>query len=340
MSASSDWLGAQARQGLRGDSSAEGTPIEELKIGYFPNFTHAPAIIALEEGYLQDELGKDVKITPVVFNAGPAAIEGLFAGGVDMSFIGPNPAITGYAQSDGAALRVVAGAASGGAGLVVRDGIDSVDDLAGTTLATPQLGNTQDVALRYFLKDNGYETTTEGGGDVSITPQDNATTLTALQAGQIDGAWVPEPWTTRLQVEGGGHLLVDEADLWDDGEFVVTHLISATPFLTDHPAAVAAVIRAEQRAITFIEENPDEAKQVVNDSIEELTGKAIAPELLDPAWERVTFTLNPLPSTLFESAEHAQAVGLLDPVDLDGIYDLSILNDVLTDAGLKKIDVP
>jgi len=323
-----------------GDTADGDIGITELKIGYFPNFTHAPAIVALEQGYLQEELGPDVKITPVVFNAGPAAIEALFAGGVDVSFIGPNPAITGYAQSDGAALRVVSGAASGGAGLVVREGIDSIADLEGATIATPQLGNTQDVALRYFLQENGFETTTEGGGDVRVTPQDNATTLTALQSGQIDGAWVPEPWMTRLQLEGGAKLLIDEADLWDDGQFVVTHVIAATPFLEQHPAAVAAVIRAEQRAIAYIQEDPEGAKQVVNDAIEALTGKGIAPELLDAAWEHVAFTLDPLPATLYGSAEHAEAVGLLDPIDLDGIYDLSLLNAVLADAGLDEIELP
>lgn len=314
--------------------------ITEIRLGYFPNFTHAPALVALDQGFFQEELGEDVKITPVVFNAGPAAIEALFGNAVDVSFIGPNPAITGYAQSDGAALRVVAGAASGGAALVVREGIDSVDDLAGTTIATPQLGNTQDVALRYFLKENGFETTTEGGGDVSITPQDNAATLAALQSGDIDGAWVPEPWTTRLQTEGGAHVLVNEADLWDDGKFVVTHLISATSFLDQHPAAVEAVIRAEQRAIAFIQENPDEAKQIVNDSIEELTGKPIAPEVLDAAWENVTFTLDPLTATLFASAEHAKEVGLLDDVSLDGIYDLGLLNKVLAASGDDEIELP
>lgn len=314
--------------------------ITELRFGFFPNFTHAPALVALDQGFLQDELGEDVKITPVVFNAGPAAIEALFGNAVDVSFIGPNPAITGYAQSDGAALRVVAGAASGGAALVVREGIDSIEDLAGTTLATPQLGNTQDVALRYFLKENGYETTTEGGGDVSITPQDNAATLAALQSGDIDGAWVPEPWTTRLQVEGGAHVLVDEADLWDDGQFVVAHVIAATPFLAEHPGAVEAVLRAEQRAIEFIQENPDEAKQIVNDSIEELTGKPIAQEILDAAWENVTFTLDPLTPTLFASAEHAEEVGLLDPVDLGGIYDLGILNAILAESGQDEIELP
>jgi len=321
-------------------STAGGADVSELRLGFFPNFTHAPALVALEKNFLQEELGDGVKITPVVFNAGPAAIEALFGNAVDMSFIGPNPAITGYAQSDGAALRVVAGAASGGAALVVRDGIDTVKDLKGTTLATPQLGNTQDVALRYFLKENGFETTTEGGGDVKITPQDNAATLAALQTGDIDGAWVPEPWTTRLQVEGGAHVLVNEADLWDDGKFVVTHLISATTFLKEHPGTVEAVIRAEERAIEFIQENPEEAKQIVNDSIEKLTGKAIASDILDAAWENVTFTLDPLTSSLFTSAKHAEDVGLLKPVDLRGIYDLDILNRVLADAGKPGIELP
>ncbi len=316
------------------------TPLAELRLGYFPNFTHAPAIIMLEKGYLAEELGAQTTVTPVVFNAGPAAIEGLFADAVDMSFIGPNPTITGFVQSNGEALRVVAGAASGGAGLVVRDGIESVDDLAGATLASPQLGNTQDVALRYWLKENGYETTVEGGGDVSIVPQENSSALQAFITGDIDGAWVPEPWLTRIVAEGAGHVLVDEASLWPDGQFVVTNLISATSFVTERPEVVRAVIAAELRAIDFIEKNPDEAKKIVNAHIEALTGKGIDPAYLDAAWEKVTFTADPLASTLLASADHAKAVGLLDSTDLDGLYSVDILNSLLTADGASPVAQP
>ena len=197
------------------DTEAEPTgseaPAEEvtLRLGYFPNVTHAPAIIGVDTGLFDDALGASTTLETSTFNSGTEVIEALFSGAIDASFIGPNPAINGYAKSDGEALRIVAGTTSGGASLVVREGIETPADLAGATLASPSLGNTQDVALRAWLLDEGYATDTSGGGDVSITPQDNADTLAAFQSGALDGAWVPEPWATRLVLEGGGHVLVE-----------------------------------------------------------------------------------------------------------------------------------
>jgi NitT/TauT family transport system substrate-binding protein len=312
----------------------------ELRFGYFANLTHAVGIIAIEKGYLARRLGKNVKITPVVFNAGPAAIEGLFGNAVDVTLIGPNPTITGFTQSGGAALRVIAGGASGGVGLVVRDGINSVKDLKGKTIATPQLGNTQDVALRYFLKTKGLSTTTEGGGDVHIIPQDNATALAGFTAGRIDGAWVPEPWVSRMVAEGGGTELVDEKSLWKNGKFIVTNTIASTTFLQKYPDAIAAVVNAELDAVAFIKEQPAEAKSLVNAHIKSVTGSSLDPKFLDSAWSQVDFTIDPLPSTLLESAAHAHAVGLLDTVNLTGLYDLGALNAALVNRGDAKVTAP
>ncbi len=223
-----DAADASRRARHRRRPAAAPTESAALRLGYFPNVTHAPAIIGVETGLFEEHLGAGVELEPSTFNSGTEVIEALFSGAVDASFIGPNPAINGYAKSDGEALRIVSGTTSGGASLVVREGIDDAADLAGTTLATPSLGNTQDVALRAWLAEQGYATDASGGGDVSITPQDNADTLQAFQTGSVDGAWVPEPWATRLVLEGGGHVLLDEAELWPDGQFVTTHLIVAT----------------------------------------------------------------------------------------------------------------
>ncbi|MFH8251054.1 ABC transporter substrate-binding protein, partial [Microbacterium sp. B2969] len=195
------------------EGAASAGPVSELRLGYFANVTHAPALVGLQEGILQKDLG-DVKVSTQVFNAGPAAIEALTAGAIDATYIGPNPSINTFIQSAGQSARVIAGAATGGAALVVADDITSADDLKGTTLASPQLGNTQDVALRTWLSDQGYTTDTSGGGDVHVTPTENAQTLTLFQQGAIQGAWVPEPWVSRLVIDGGGHVLQDEADLW------------------------------------------------------------------------------------------------------------------------------
>ena len=224
------------------DTETDAAEPVTLRLGYFPNISHATVLVGVEQGLFEEALGNNVTFETTTFNAGPEAIEALFADALDASYIGPNPAINAYAQSDGEAIRIVSGATSGGAFLVVRDGIDAPEDLAGTVLASPQLANTQDVALRAWLKEEGYETDESGGGDVSIRPQANADTLAAFQAGDIDGAWEPEPWATRLVQEGGGHVLVDERDLWPDGAYVTTHLIVRTEFLNDHPDVVKQLL--------------------------------------------------------------------------------------------------
>jgi NitT/TauT family transport system substrate-binding protein len=306
-----------------------------LRLGFFPNVTHATAIVGVENGIFEAALGTS-KLETSQFNAGPAAIEALFAGALDATFIGPNPAINAFAK-DSDSIRIVAGATSGGAYLVVKPGITDVAGLEGKKIATPQLGNTQDVALRYWLKENGLETTPEGGGDISIVPQENSQTLETFKAGQIDGAWVPEPWATRLIQEGGATVLLDEKSLWAGGEYVTTHLIVRKEFLDEHPAVVAKLVEGLVEANTFVNDNSDEAKTIVNDAIEKYTGKRIADPVIDSAWENLTFTYDPIAHSLFGSAEHAEAVGLLDPVELDGIYDLSILNAALKAAGLQEV---
>lgn len=311
-----------------------------LRLGYFPNVTHAPAIIGDLEGFFAAALGADVDLDLAYFNAGPDVIQSMFAGGLDASFIGPNPAINGYAQSNGAAIRIIAGSTSGGAFLVVRPGITTAADLRGSTLATPQLGNTQDVALRAWLATQGLTADTAGGGDVSVVPQANADTLRGFQAGDIDGAWVPEPWATRLVLEGPGVVLVDERDLWPEGLYVTTHLIVRTEFLEENPDLLEGLLRGLIAAIRFTNANPAEAQRIVNDGIEAITGMRLADEVIAGAWGNLTFTWDPIATSLQKSAEDAVAVGLLDPVDLDGIYALDILNQLLVAAGEAEVDDP
>jgi sulfonate transport system substrate-binding protein len=321
-----------------GESAASDEPGGTLRLGYFPNVTHAPALVGIADGLFEDALGDDVDVTYTPFNSGTEASEALLSESIDATFIGPNPAINGFAQSNGEAVRIVAGTTSGGASLVVGEGIDSPEDLAGTTLATPSLGNTQDVALRAWLADEGYETDTSGGGDVSITPQDNADTLTAFQDGQIDGAWVPEPWATRLVEEGGGHVLVDEAELWPDGQFVTTHLVAHANYLDEHPANVRALITGLLDAIDAINQDPEAAQATVNDQIEADTTSRLEDATIAGAWEHLTFTPDPVASSLVASKDDAVEVGLLEDVDLEGIYDLSILNGLLEERGQEPVE--
>lgn len=330
-------LAALAAGACGGDDSTSG-PVE-LRLGYFPNVTHAPAIIGLETGRFAEALGPDVTLTPASFGAGTEVIEAMFAGELDASFIGPNPAINGYARSGGDALRIVAGTTSGGASLVVRDGISTPADLAGATLATPSLGNTQDVALRAWLSEQGYATDTSGGGDVRITPQENADTLAAFQNGDIDGAWVPEPWGTRLVEEGGGTVLVDEAELWPDGRFVTTHLVVTTELLDDQPEVVRDLIAGLGQSIDLANGDAAEAQRITNDGIERVTTKRLADQIIARSWERLEFTLDPIATSLRQSADDAVTVGLLEPVDLaePGIYDLDLLNEVLDERNETSV---
>jgi NitT/TauT family transport system substrate-binding protein len=334
--ASAETAGTTGTTATGGAGTAEATG--RLRLGYFANVTHAPAVIGEEAGIFAEHLGDGVEIEYVYFNAGNEAIEALFSGAIDASFVGPNPAINGFAQSEGEALRIVAGSTSGGAALVVRDGIDSPADLEGATLATPSLGNTQDVALRAWLSEEGLGADTTGGGDVSIQPQANADTLTSFQTGAIDGAWVPEPWATRLVLEGGGHVLVDERDLWPGGQFVTTHLFVATDYLAENPAVVRGLVEGLLEAIEVAGGDPAEAQRLTNAGIERITTRALPADTIAGAWEKLSFTPDPIASSLVQSAEDAVEVGLLEPVELDGIYDLTILNELLAERGQPEVE--
>jgi sulfonate transport system substrate-binding protein len=327
---------AAGAPGTTGAATTSGEKVT-LRLGFFPNITHATALVGVEQGIFADKLGPNVKLETSTYNAGPAAIEALFADAIDATYIGPNPAINGYAQSGGEALRIISGATSGGASLVVKPDINGPADLKGKTVASPQLGNTQDVALRTWLKDNGLSSDTSGGGDVSIKPQDNAATLDAFKQDQVQGAWVPEPWATRLVQEGGGKVLVDEKTLWPQGQFVTTHLIVATKFLNDHPDVVKGLLEGQVAANDFVNKNPAEAQKAANDQIEKITQKRINDTVIAAAWKNLTFTDDPVASSLKASADHATALDLLKPVDLSKIYDLGPLNEVLKAAGEPEL---
>ena len=331
-------VGALVAAGLSGlaacGSANPGGPVT-LRLGYFPNLTHATAIVGVEKGFFAQELGT-TKLATTQFNAGPAAVEALFADSIDAFYVGPSPTIKAWAKSKGQALRIVAGAASGGAFLVVKPEITSVAQLKGRKIASPQLGNTQDVALRYWLKQNGLTTTKEGGGDVQILPQENSQTITAFASGAIDGAWVPEPYASRL-IAAGGRVLVDESTLWPGGQFVTTQLVVSQKFLKAHPDAVKGLLAGQVLANDYIRANPDEAQQVVSAGIGKLTGKPLDLKQLAAAWKSIEFTNDPVASSLRDGARHAQETGLLDPVDLTGIYDLTLLNEVLTSRGKPTV---
>ncbi len=219
-------------------------PATELRLGYFPNVTHAAALVGLDKGLFTKELGS-TKLVPTKFNAGPEAVGALLGGSLDASFIGSGPAINAYAKSNGEAVRLIAGTTSGGAQLVVKPTITKAEDLVGKTVVTPQLGNTQDVSLKKWLAEKNLT------GKVKVTNLENAQTLDAFKKGDVDAAWLPEPWSSRLVLDAGAKVLLDEATLWPDGKFPTTVLIVRTQFLQEHPESVKALLTGLVGAIDF-----------------------------------------------------------------------------------------
>lgn len=317
-------------------AAAPDAKASELRLGFFANVTHAPALVGVAEGILAKDLGATA-LKPQVFNAGPATIEALRAGSLDAAYVGPSAAINGFAQTKGQGLRIVSGAASGGAQLVVRDTVGSAAELKGKTLASPQLGNTQDVALRAWLAKEGLKTSVSGGGDVTIAPQENATTLQLFKDKKIDGAWLPEPWASRLVVEAGAKVLVDEKSLWPQGQFATTQLVVRTEFLNAYPGTVKDLLTANLDAIDFIAANNAKAKQDTNEQIDKLAGKPLSQKVIDRAWANLTFTADPLAATLQHSADDAVAAGTTQKVALKGIVNLSTLEGLLAARGKPPV---
>ncbi len=329
--------------GQTAPTTSSGNNPVTIRLAYFPNLTHAVALVGVARNTFQNALGSDATLDIKTFNAGPALIEALFAGEIDIGYIGPNPAINGYVRSNGEALRIIAGASSGGALFIVRPeaNIKSAQDLSGKTFATPQLGGTQDVALRYYIQQNGLQTA-DKGGTVTIVPTQNPDILTLFQKGEIDGAWVPEPWAARLILEGNGEIFIDERSIWPEGQFVTTHVIVSTKFLNAHPDLVSKFLAAHVDTVEFIKSDTEGAKSIINSEIERLTTKALPREVLDKAFATVDITYDPLPQTLFVSADHAFALGFLgeSKPDLNGIYALEPLNEVLRAKGLTLVTAP
>ena len=310
-----------------------------VRVGYFPNISHPQALVGKAQGAFERSLSPGYRVEWKQFNAGPSVIEAIFAGALDLAYIGPSPTLNGYIQSHGDALRVVAGACSGGAALVVREGanIHKVSDFHGKRIASPQLGNTQDVALRSWLHSQGLATV-DKGGDVQVLPLANPDQLTLFLKGEIDAAWAPEPWATRLIDEGHGRLFLDERKLWPNGQFVTALLIVRTDFLHQHPEVVRQWLRTHVELTDWIKAHPDEAKREMNNEIQKDTGKALPPAEMNEAFSRLTPTWDPLRSTLAASAQASVAAGVLHKLpDLSGLYDLTLLNQVLTEKKKKVI---
>jgi sulfonate transport system substrate-binding protein len=317
-----------------------GASTTTIHLGYFPNVTHAIALVGVARGTFKQALGSNTTLDIKTFNAGPALIEALFAGDIDIGYVGPNPAVNGYVKSSGVALRVIAGASSGGALFIVRPGanINSAKDLSGKKLATPQLGGTQDVALRHYLQQNGLNTV-DKGGTVQIIPAQNPDILTRFKQGQIDGAWMPEPWASRLIQEDQGKVLVDERTLWPNNQFTTTVVVARKAFLDSHPDLVAKFLQAHVETVQYIKSNPASAETIINSELKRLSGKGLADSTLTQALKNTDITYDPLVRSFVQSADNAFALGFLGATrpNLDDIFDLAPLNKALVSKGLSPI---
>jgi NitT/TauT family transport system substrate-binding protein len=316
-----------------GSSSAKVT----LRLGFLANITHAPALVGVNKGFFTESLGKNVTLSVKIFDSGTEETTAILAGQLDAAYVGPNPAINAWQKSNGTGLKIISGAASGGASLVVKPGITSAAQLKGQSLATPSLGNTQDVSLRYWLKQQGLTSTETGGGDVPIKPtKPNSAAVLEFKSGQIAGGWEPAPYDAEMLADGG-KTLVNEASLWPGGKFVTTNLVVTQSFLKEHASVVNGLLKGQIQANDYIAKSQAAAEQAANAELTKLTGKGLKPAILAAAFKEITFTNDPIASSLATDAKHAEAVGLLKPVTLTGIYDLGPLNTLLTAAGEPNV---
>jgi len=317
-----------------------------LRVGHFPNVTHAQGVIAhglsrQGKGWLEQRLGPGVEIQWFVYNAGPTAMEAIFTKALDLTYVGPNPAINAHLKSNGEEIRIVAGACNGGAALVVQPDrrIKTDADFKGKKVATPQLGNTQDVAARAWLKSKGFRVTLTGG-DVLVLPTANPDQLALFQKNEFDAVWTVEPWVTRLQLEAKGQIYFEESSLWPetDGKYITTHLVSRVKFLKERPDLLKKFIAAHIELTEWINRNVEEAKKVLNEEIKAETTKALPQPTLDSAWKRLEITHDPVKASLLKSAADAHHIGFIkQKPDLSRIYDLKLLNETLREKNLKEI---
>src|SRR5580700_9060789 len=307
-----------------GSASAAAAPVT-LRLGYLANITHAPALIAVKNGYFTKELGSAGTVKTTVFASGTQETTAILAGQIDAAYVGPNPAINAWSKSGGTAIKIISGAATGGASIVVKPSISSATQLKGQSLATPSLGNTQDVAVRYWLKQQGLTTSATGGGDVAIKPTTpNSAAVLEFKSGQIVGGSEPSPYDVEM-VQDGGKVLLSEPG-------VTTVLMVTQSFLNAHPAVVADLLKANLDALNYIKSNPAQAQADANDELAAYTGKPLSSKVIGPAFKEITFTDDPDATSLTQDAQQATSVGLLTSVNLNGIFDLTPLNSILTAA--------
>jgi NitT/TauT family transport system substrate-binding protein len=294
-----------------------------VRVAFFPNIGHSIAIVGMEKGTFSEKLGNQTMIKTRLFDSGPQVIEAMFANEIDIAYVGPGPAINGFLKSDGKSLKILAGAASSGVSLIVHpsSGIKSPADFFGKRIAAPQIGNTQDVSLRSFLYQNNLKPA-EKGGTVYVINVVNPDIFTLFSKGELDAAWVPEPWATRLVQQLGGIRLFQEKELWSDQKFSSVVLIVRSEFLEKHHDIVQKWVEAHVQTSDWINDHPDETEIIFNDFLKKNTGKTLQPKLLHEAFSNLQITYDPIESSIYTFAERANSLGYLgrEGYNLEGIF--------------------
>lgn len=312
----------------------------KVRVGYFPNITHAQALVGMGNGYFAAQLGSNVEIEPYLFNAGPSAMEALLAKRLDLVYVGPNPALNTHLRSKGRALRILAGACSGGSALVLRPDRQArcAAEFSEMKLGTPQLGNTQDVALRYYLLKNNLQSK-EDGGTVAIFPSGNSNLMLLFKRGEIDGAWTVEPWVSRLVLEEGGQIFLNEKDLWPQGIYPTTYLVGAVGFIKNHPELVKKWVKAHLDLTLRLRDHPEQYMAEINREMEKWMGKPLPMKVLKSAFSRLYFTCRPMEEPFMAMAERAYALGFLQemPANLAAIFEPAFIEAAIKERGYAEI---
>lgn len=295
----------------------------KIRIAYFPNIGHAVPIVGMEQGFFEQDIGNQTKIENRIFDSGPQVIESLFANSIDVAYVGPGPAINGFLNSNNNNVRILAGAASGGSSFVVHPDseIKSISDFDGKKIATPQIGNTQDISLRYHLSEHQLKTA-DKGGSVIVYNISNPDIYTLFVKGDIDGAWIAEPWATVFELELDGNRLFNEEDLWPEKKFASVLLIVNSEYAEKNPETISQFLSSHHRTVNWINQNPVDTRIIFNNFLDSYLGESLSDDVVDVALSHLTITSDPLPDSVSSFAQKADALGYLgrNGYDLTGIF--------------------
>ena len=295
----------------------------KIRVAYFPNISHAVPIVGIEKEFFSNQIGNNTVIEPLLFDSGPQVIESIFAGSVDIAYVGPGPAINGFLKSEQRNVKILSGAASGGVSFIVHPDskIESVADFEGKRIAAPQIGNTQDISLRTYLSDNGLKPA-EKGGSVIVLNTASSDIYILFAKGDIDAAWVPEPTATILVQQLGGIRLFNEKELWPEDKFASVVLIAREEYVNEHPEIIQKWLDAHQQTVTWINSNKEETRTIFIDFMKDEMGKSLPDKLIDESLSNLEITSDPIVSSINTIAKRADSLGYLGRhgYDLDGLF--------------------